>query len=514
MSLVQKNSIVAAPGTVPRAVDSELLPAALISPKRFLVVLAALFALHIVIRLITSPVADLDESEQLVFTQSFAWGYGPQPPLYTWLQVAFFRVFGPSLFALSLLKNILIFGIYAFTYAAARRLARSHFVGVIAALALMFIPQIVWESQRDLTHSVLATTFAAATLYVFAQLADGGRRAVFYPLLGACFGLGMLSNYNYALLAVGLVVGAVFVKEFRALVLTPWMLLSIAIGLVIILPHWLWAREHVPVVLASIRKMRIRSTATVISITSASIHNLVWAWLTHVMSIIIVFAVLCWKQLVPFPRAAFRRAPAMLMLAIVTAALAGVAFMMIGKHATAFKGRWLQPIYVCLPMFFALLVEPRLNRSVLRQITFLAGTVTLIVIVLLPARIWYAEPLHRDEPLRAPLPELTSMLKQSVAQSDFIVTSDFFLGGNFRLSFPQKKVFTPEFNPSPLRQNGSSCLIIYNATEDLQPPPAFHKFLAGEIGSDAASIEWSFIQTRSGATSKALRLAYARVVLK
>src|SRR3954470_20838878 len=62
------------------AASRRLLPA-----SRLLLLLAGYFVLQIGLRLITSNAADLDESEQLLATQHLQLGYGPQPPLYTWL---------------------------------------------------------------------------------------------------------------------------------------------------------------------------------------------------------------------------------------------------------------------------------------------------------------------------------------------------------------------------------------------------------------------------------------------
>jgi len=106
-----------------------------------------------------------DEAEQLLWTQTLAWGYGPQPPLYSWLQWALFQLTGPTVVGLALLKNALLFATYAFTWAAARRLLEPA-PAALAAASLLLLPQVAWESQRDLTHTVLVTSAAAATLWL------------------------------------------------------------------------------------------------------------------------------------------------------------------------------------------------------------------------------------------------------------------------------------------------------------------------------------------------------------
>ena len=79
-----------------------------VTEGKFFLALAIYFSLQIVLRLITSSTTDLDESQQLVLTQQFHWGYGPQPPLYTWLQILVFKILTPSILGLSLLKNLLL----------------------------------------------------------------------------------------------------------------------------------------------------------------------------------------------------------------------------------------------------------------------------------------------------------------------------------------------------------------------------------------------------------------------
>ena len=67
---------------------------------------AAISLAHVAMRLLASPALKWDEAEQILWTQELALGYGPQPPLYTWLQWAMNQVFGPSVLALSLLTTL------------------------------------------------------------------------------------------------------------------------------------------------------------------------------------------------------------------------------------------------------------------------------------------------------------------------------------------------------------------------------------------------------------------------
>ena len=67
------------------AADSIRLPAIIATEKRFFVLLGCFFAAHVLLRLLISPLADIDESWQLVLSQEWRLGYTAHPPLYTWL---------------------------------------------------------------------------------------------------------------------------------------------------------------------------------------------------------------------------------------------------------------------------------------------------------------------------------------------------------------------------------------------------------------------------------------------
>ena len=75
--------------------------------QRFPLFIVSYFMLQVLIRLATTNIAVLDESEQIMLTQYFSLGYNEQPPLYTWLQMGVFKLTGTSIFGLSLLKNAL-----------------------------------------------------------------------------------------------------------------------------------------------------------------------------------------------------------------------------------------------------------------------------------------------------------------------------------------------------------------------------------------------------------------------
>src|SRR5512139_280859 len=93
------------------------------------------FGAHALSRTLISQSAELDESEQLIWSQTLAGGYGPQPPLYTWLQWLVFEASGVSVASLALLKNVLLAATYAFVWLAARPYMAPH-LAVLAAASM------------------------------------------------------------------------------------------------------------------------------------------------------------------------------------------------------------------------------------------------------------------------------------------------------------------------------------------------------------------------------------------
>src|SRR5262245_2913605 len=80
-----------------------------ISRTTFFLFVAGCCALHVVLRRLVTETAGIDDVDQVLRAQLWSWGYGPQPPLYTWLTKIFLGMFGYSVASMLLLKEILIF---------------------------------------------------------------------------------------------------------------------------------------------------------------------------------------------------------------------------------------------------------------------------------------------------------------------------------------------------------------------------------------------------------------------
>ncbi|MEJ0068754.1 MAG: hypothetical protein WDO24_08550 [Pseudomonadota bacterium] len=87
------------------------------TPLGFWILLAAYLVVHAVLRLWASPNIGTDEVEQALFAQTWAWGYNPrQPPLFTWLLLGAYRIFGPDVAAHVMLKYAALGIMYGCAY--------------------------------------------------------------------------------------------------------------------------------------------------------------------------------------------------------------------------------------------------------------------------------------------------------------------------------------------------------------------------------------------------------------
>ncbi len=451
---------------------------------RFFAFLAAYFTLQFVVRLVTSPTVDLDEGEQLIATQQLAWGYGPQPPLYTWLQFPLIQLFGANVLPLCLLKNILLFCLYALTYLNARLLTRNHWLSMVATVSLLFIPQIVWESQRDLTHSVLVTVFAAATFHVVLQLGElfgespgaamdsngttlRWRSLKWFVALGLCVGCGVLSKYNYIVFFTGLIGAALMEHRWRRVLVSRGGLLSLSLCVVAILPHIIWVLANRDRALATASKLELLENATHLVASGAGLSNLGIAIVYYSMALLAVYGIVCFRKLNPpiesIEADSVRLIPKALVL-MLGILLAGVLFFKV----TGFKDRWFSPLLIWLPLLLVVKVRTRLNGKRVAIMIFLAFLVGASVLLAIPARIHFATLTHQPQRQNVSFSALTEGALRA-RNPRLIFAQNNFIGGNLKRCFPDAFVFNPLVSLRPVEPSGTECLVVWDATRTNLP---------------------------------------------
>lgn len=433
-------------GPPPALARARILPATAMPPWGWLLLY---FAAHVLGRVLVSPALELDEAEQAVWTQHLQWGYGAQPPLYTWLQWVVFQVLGVSVFTLSLLKNALLASAYVCVWLACRMLMPAS-LAAVAAASMLLMPQIGWEASRDLTHSVLLTTVSAATLAVVMALLHRPRPAL-YLLTGFVAGLGMLTKYSYVGFLAVLLLALLAGRDTRPVLLSRWTLLAVAVAALMVVPHGLWVLQH--------WNQAIESTAGKLTgkVPVGFVHGL-WLGLSSLVLAVLAFAgpwaltlglvfgrdalrawSRWWRPAAP-PAGAGVDMQALWRRYFLALGLLFLAMTVFGE-VTRFKDRWMMPFLFLLPVAFFGCAPELAGHARLPRLRRVIATVAVLVLVLLTARVPYNALRDKPDELNQPVRELAQALRaRGYAGKGTIVSNDRTLAGALRVQFPRAHV--------------------------------------------------------------------------
>lgn len=403
-------------------------------PERVFFVVAGLyFGLHVISRVLLTSTLGSDEAEQALWSQTLQWGYGAQPPLYTWLQYGFMQLFGINVLALALLKNALLFTTYTAVFVIAQQLLGDGPRALAATAGLLFIPQIAWESQRDLSHSVLVTTLAALTLLAVIRLLRRPQPAS-YLLVGLCLGLGILAKYNYVLFAAALLLTLVGHAQTRAILLRPAFLLTISMAGIIVLPHGLWVVDHWQATAACLEKLEQDRVA-------ARAHGLLSAATNSVLFLLpFLLAAGLWLRPTAGPAHVAWRFPLRGYLVAVGITIITTVLLL---GAGEFKDRWLQPLLFVAPVVWLGYVDPKRTdlRARLPGYFGMAAGLAVIIWLLIPLRVVLGPFSGYPTDLNQPYSALAQAIKTSGMSPAILVGYGNRIAGNLRLQFPEARVY-------------------------------------------------------------------------
>jgi lipopolysaccharide core galacturonosyltransferase RgtB len=459
------------------------LKAFLQSPRTALGVLAGYFLMHVLLRSLISSSLQTDEAEQSLVTQVWLWGYGSQPPLYTWLQIPLFAILGVSVFALASLKNLLLFSIYLFTWLSAREIFREAIHAMLATFSLLLIVLFAWESQRDQTHLVLATAIAAATVFVTLRLFKT-HRAGWYCLLGGLAGLGMLAKYNYAMVIVSLLLAGWSLPPCRRALRNRKILLTLACFLLVVAPHAHWAWTNPTLVFSQSNKFEIPRSGDFLLASLKGAGRLVKRIGEFVVGPALVYGVLLIRSRKLSP-SGVDHLPVTLIQRTMLIGLLLCFIVVLAFHVTMIRARWLQPLLISLPLVITAWAQPRLDANRIKAVFALAGLVMLAVPTALYGTVaaarWLGEPTNLNVPYRA----LAAQLRAAGFTRGVIVADGHLVAGNLRPCFPESTVLAAWNVRVPVpAQNQVPVLLVWRPTGKARISDSLLKYAVREFQLD------------------------------
>ena len=415
-------------------------------PDSVILLIAGYFVLAFVVRLLMPHSMRYDESEQVFFAQTMALGYDSQPPLYNWLQTLAIHAFGLTLATIAAVKNLVLFLVYLSYYKLARLVLADKVFAVIATLSLLTIPQLFWEAQRDLTHTVAQLVAINCFLYaVFRTLKAPSTLS--YAAIGVALGLGMLTKYNFALLAAAVAVAAWYYPGGRARLLDRRFWLAVAIAGLIFLPHGLWIVHNFD--LASDRTLGMMEKGAKSSALANAMRGIL-KFLQQIVAIaaptVIVYLLVFGRIFIKGLRLKNERTRFFDILFIVIALLLLV--LIVGMQMATIRDRWLLPYLFLLPIYFCLKMEATGARGedFLRRFIFIPLAMMLIVPSLLLARVSFPNLFRYYEAYNIPYETfLSGALSAEGHRPGLVLTDDWKPAGNLRLQLPDVPVMSTFF---------------------------------------------------------------------
>jgi hypothetical protein len=449
--------------TVPAAPDGARW-ACVAHPRGTLALLLAWAGFHALLRLALSPVLTADDARESVLAQSLQWGYqARQPPLYNWLVWSAFRLLGPGLVALTVLKYAVLVLAFWLLYLTARRILVDPRLATLGTFSFLLMVPISWTVHEALTHSVTVLAACAGTVYALIRVgeAPGGRA---YAVLGLAVGLGLLSKFTYVLFLAGLGLAALTVGRYRARLLNRGILVTGLAATALVLPFalWLLGQDHDLGRLYA-REVRIEDNGWPGEAGAGLLYIARVA--TYYLAPVGIALAAC------FP-SAYRRLPTgdagpaggrllgwllLWMLALLTtAALAGgLGFL---------KARWLIPAFFLAPLYGLWRFERHgVPSARMTAFAVLLALAEIVIVGGLSVRVVGASLFHRPYRMNEPYDAIASGLADAGFARGTIVAGFGSLAGNLAVRFPDSRVLHteyPEFQPPAT--GGGQCLLVWD----------------------------------------------------
>jgi 4-amino-4-deoxy-L-arabinose transferase-like glycosyltransferase len=408
----------------------------ILAEKKFLIALGLYTVLHFCFRIFISRSLEKDEAEMVLYLQqSFSWGYNSQPPLYVWLQLAFFRLLGAGVVALALLKNLLIFFFYFFLYKSAKIILNNTTKAIIGTTSLVFIYNFSWIMHKDLTHSVLLMALSSLTFYIFLKVLTGPKPRL-YVVLGICLGLGMISKYNFIIFAAALGISTLSIPQYRKIIYNRNTILTLVAASIVISGHFWWAIHNIASVTSDTGDFQASDgTATFLGIKG--LLALLEQIFLLIIPLVVIYAGFFPKALSRFFKKTKEKNNISIFLGrFFIFFLVITLLLVILGNVGKIKARWLGPFIFLIPIyFFTKTGEFKINPK--RKIAIFSLVIFCAVATLFSVwgRIILASTRGKYNRLNYPYSQLSTMIREEGFRKGLIIAEDQVIAANLKLYF-------------------------------------------------------------------------------
>jgi len=469
-------------------------------PKFVLSAIAFYLLAHFIVRLSMWRTLGIDDAEQALFAQQFAWSYrNSAPPLFTWTLIALGKILGIDIVSISLIRYALLGLTFAFTYSTARRLIDDPRLSALAIYSFAAIYMFAFYSHHDLTHTTMMTAMLAVAWRVFVRLTERPTLG-WYLALGVVGGLGLLGKWNFVMFAAALPIACLLLPKYRRLAIA-WKVVPAAIlCAAIVLPTAASAFLYGPSDMDRIHSVLVGDAGlSYPSLVLEGTFRLALSAIAYPQPFLILFALVFALPLVRALREEFagpspppRRPDAAFLGWTMAISLVLHLALVLAIGAREFHERLMQPALFILPVFLFMLVDR--GRPSPRAVNGFALMMAALVPIALAARIVVYEigaDYCRSCRNMVPFGALADDLKAAgFPGNGTIVTEGFHIGGNMRVEFPAARVIDADYPPSvwPAPGGSGGCLIVWQVREDREPDrsrTALQSYVVEKLGGSA-----------------------------
>ena len=478
---------------------------------KFLFLLFSYFSLHILLRVLVSDSLDYDEAEQALLSQWLLPGYTEQPPLYTWVQYYLIQLFGKKIFAISLLKNLLLFLTYLSVYLSAERLLKDTRTAILATSSLLLIPQIAWESQRDMTHTTLVVFAAASVLWLTLRLIEN-RTFLNYWLLGMFCGIGFLAKANFTLFFAVISLTLITFPEGRKIIFSKMVFITLLFTIAMNAYYFSWMYSNQEIVFSATHKFKqvveTYSLQGIKSFFTSTFMFLTPLWFFYLL----FFPAGFWRD--KEQRSAFS-SRFMSRYGLVSVSI--LIIVVIVFKITYVKDRWLQPLLFAAPLiFFSGLEVKAISQKQFKRFLIVAVLAAMGVYIAFTLRVVSAPLSHTYSRLSYPFTALAIDIRKSGFSSGLIISNKRFLAGNMLFQFPDSDAVIPGYNFEKLPYSSSHTMAAVMWKADISPdiPPQLTTFLKNTYDINSADYAVNYYdQPFKGSSQDSVKLAVLKFPL-
>nr|WP_292279468.1 glycosyltransferase family 39 protein [Mesorhizobium sp.] len=312
------------------------------------------------------------------------------------------------------------------------RLGYSNRAAAAGMFGLLLFPQIFWEMQHALAHSVAIFCFTSVLLLALVEV-EKRRSAVAYAFLGLATAAAMLSKYNIIIFLAALFLASLSVRETREAIFDRRFLISVAVAILACLPTLYWSLTHLDDLLSHQGGLGVAKGGSIAKTALLGIRRLANAIVNFAGLPVAIFAVaygLATRKQTEPPQPV--RWPEKLLWRAIVLGLVVMVTVVLAAGITQFRDRWMLPIFILLPAALAMRFDAMGQRGRKTQATIVFVGALLAVLVL--PLSWYMHLHGGDSRGGVVRMDYRSLYEQINADGPVkTVVSSWFWVGNLRL---------------------------------------------------------------------------------